>query len=1813
MDSFKAVEYDLTIAVRELVLEGGAANMFAEAPVIQFSKQKYHGAQFAQARRVENPSSDSIIFNYDEEYTVTNVLMDADGNFAARCVVRVPDAPAVASARSPSRRRGSDQPDAPDAGTVVLASSDVTIVEDEAFTEQGNSQVLTLQTSDGQGPIKVTLHVTFTLVMSHLVAPGTATPHPTAAPPAPVTRPTLFHVTICNATDLKCKEQNGADGCVELKRGSWSASTRRVDDTNNPVWNEKFVVPLSSTPSKASILMLKVFNHNKMLLNDYIGETELELTSPEYMMEGALNKVDFAVFVQLPLYPGGNKTKPEVGRLKVKLVPIYAGHEMDMKMYQQGVTDDDVYAPGEPPPPLTIEEEDAKAEAERLALERTRYEELAKRIENAQIQEGHYTVMVHIIEVSKLQSEDHDGSNDPFVQVTCFGQQRRTRMKHHSSAVFDDLFYFELNDIKRADLESGTVRVDVLDSDLGKSKVDLIGSFQIDVEYIYFLTDHHELYRQWVPLVDMENPKDHGVQGQLLLSVTIIGPGEKAPHHDRRKEIEAESASVATRPVIALTPPVQQQASLQDAGTLRFLVVNLYRAADIPPMDSGLGGKGVDAYVLVKFGEQPDVKCKAVTVKSQSSSGGLLSVAFNVRITIPVMVPSMSNRIEMRLMDKDLMADEAVQVGKYAQPFWAPVYGCAHPENSLWDYKTRMRYVPPRMSRYILKATIHSGSDLPSKQKLHVKRVAASDKLPGVVRWDELLTVGGGAIELPADAERLPDIFVYLVRDDENICLLRFKAKDVLRQGFDMSGRWMRFTRDAAIDRVKKAGFPGSLLLRLGMGFEELAQAYPWPVPVHPKLQPYTLFMYIYQARDLNPEDANGLLDPYLKIRFNGTQQTTEVVKATRNPSFFKIVRIDAELPSNMELWPEVMVEVWDHDRAPDPDDWVGTVRLQIKPQKVFRSDAVALATPPAPKWRQLSFLDDENMQGEVMLDYQVVLRSNAEEKLPDRPTIVPEMADYDILPIGLRDLHPKGLTMVSKPYLNFRVGDTQGTFQTRPSNRPSTINCNFIEEGRPLPTVIIPKLGGLAKELLGTVSIPLGGKIKRDGNKRYKPPGGEPFGGGDTSNPFAEEPIVFGAERKTLIVRRPTNRTPNLSPSMRSPGVSPPRMEPLTPPGQLSQRSAKDAGNQVTPVQDATKVFFGAEKLKTDLALLESPSATASKQPLRRKHSAEVTKRRIADSGEQYLVGRMTCEEEMEWVLDPTPFEEYPIYSGMKRLDNPLAAPFSRIGYFKGVVRVYERSAGQQAAEPLPFDEAQLNKKQAVEVRVYVLKASNVKGTGPDNRNNPYMSLKLGNQTLNDREKCFKDQGKELRILRCYSMDAVFPGPSKLSISLYSKEFRDELLGTTVIDLEDRWYSEAWRQGTPWAMEPDEFGDFSYEQQLAMERDLNTPGTLKMWLDIVPKATIDKHPKVRNWERPGDIMTDMTDLFLKLKLGAGSDWQSTEGASTLTLQAWDFDALYNDMLHEGQFDLQGFFSEALLNADDADVQLFAMTPTEEAVTFPVAVERFRQRLAEGIDKLEYGSTVRRSSFGGRSAISLTSTGGPRRSKGKKKIKMWGMFKEGMGFGPGPANSGWISLPGVGEICMTVQLMKKTDAERAPAGLGRNEPNANPALPPPEGRLDPLRMLNPVYALQACLGTGQRLQCGSWVWWRLDPLRMLNPVYALRLQACLGAGMFVKMTGTLCCLGIFALCVVMGPTITDVLLLMDKMPGGPLMMALLLCIAMCGLAHSMRTCARECGCCDGGDEDDAAYDIEAAAARRHLRRPSHAKGSTSATLATSTH
>ena len=149
----------------------------------------------------------------------------------------------------------------------------------------------------------------------------------------------------------------------------------------------------------------------------------------------------------------------------------------------------------------------------------------------------------------------------------------------------------------------------------------------------------------------------------------------------------------------------------------------------------------------------------------------------------------------------------------------------------------------------------------------------------GVVVWNDLKKLKG--VDLPVLLEEIPDVCVYLVRGPPKVCTVcycRIPAARLLKDQFKSEPAWELLSPEPTKTRhrggVSLAANPGAVLLQLGLGLSEDAvdPDFAWDeAPLLKKaetLKPFCLRVYVYQARNLPASDENGLLDPYVKVRF---------------------------------------------------------------------------------------------------------------------------------------------------------------------------------------------------------------------------------------------------------------------------------------------------------------------------------------------------------------------------------------------------------------------------------------------------------------------------------------------------------------------------------------------------------------------------------------------------------------------------------------------------------------------------------------------------------------------------------------------------------------------------------------------------------------------------------------------------------------------------------------------------------------------------------------------------------------------------------
>ncbi|CAM9789335.1 unnamed protein product [Discosporangium mesarthrocarpum] len=607
-------------------------------------------------------------------------------------------------------------------------------------------------------------------------------------------------------------------------------------------------------------------------------------------------------------------------------------------------------------------------------------------------------------------------------------------------------------------------------------------------------------------------------------------------------------------------------------------------------------------------------------------------------------------------------------------------------------------------------------------------------------------------------------------------------------------------------------------------------------------------------------------------------------------------------------------------------------------------------------------------VQGELLMNFELITKDKETDNAPSPSNIEPvkEKCVIEVIPIGLRGLRQKGLVPINRPYVEVRVGDEQRQYLTDVSNKPSRTNPNFradrirIETRLPSNHLLAPclnisafdrQLGGLTKPLLGTATIPLSTRYK--GTPDYKVPGGTPY----ASNPFLEEkdttiptPFIMEdqgpEESKTSEGHKPQKRGSFLAAMTR-----------------MGLRKTQPIGEEPMPSQQQA---HGVLKKKESLVVAGAPGSEFQAIP-------------------KFLVGKDRLHSELEWSLSATPFEEFALFRG-KKIAGYFDTAFQKVGYFKAMVRVVRMDRlGNEITDPFPCSRKDLIRPQALQVRLYVLKAFRLRAQDTQsNKADPYVKVELGKEKISRREAAITGEINDVPLLQYFELKCKFPGSSKLQVHIYDRDplgsLSDDHIGTTIIDLEDRWFSKEWQEKVWDKTDPNK----PILRTPAEMRSLWNPtcsgpqGSLELWLDIltakdvsrVPPADISPPPKskfqlrviiykVKDWQLPGDSFTGMTDMYIRGKLGNDLHWQVTdthlraqtrasfnwrfvfdmempmrkEGCHNLHLQIWDFDLLSNDMLLETSFSLESFINRGY--TANAPINFF-----EEVVVKPQGIQK---------------------------------------------------------------------------------------------------------------------------------------------------------------------------------------------------------------------------------------------------------------------------------
>jgi hypothetical protein len=133
-----------------------------------------------------------------------------------------------------------------------------------------------------------------------------------------------------------------------------------------------------------------------------------------------------------------------------------------------------------------------------------------------------------------------------------------------------------------------------------------------------------------------------------------------------------------------------------------------------------------------------------------------------------------------------------------------------------------------------------------------------------------------------------------------------------------------------------------------------------------------------------------------------------------------------------------------------------------------------------------------------------------------------------------------------------------------------------------------------------------------------------------------------------------------------------------------------------------------------------------------------------------------------------------------------------------------------------------------------------------------PPLQLKLGATRVNTRERFHPDTCSP-RFGEAFEFEATLPGEGRLEITCvdrdpFATDLFDDVIGSTVVDLEDRVFHPAWQalDGRPrpapaggWRCVPIE------RRQLCTESGAGNVGSLSLWVDIMSAEQARRFPLV--------------------------------------------------------------------------------------------------------------------------------------------------------------------------------------------------------------------------------------------------------------------------------------------------------------------------------------------------------------------------------
>ncbi|KAL4431869.1 hypothetical protein ABPG74_012681 [Tetrahymena malaccensis] len=359
--------------------------------------------------------------------------------------------------------------------------------------------------------------------------------------------------------------------------------------------------------------------------------------------------------------------------------------------------------------------------------------------------------------------------------------------------------------------------------------------------------------------------------------------------------------------------------------------------------------------------------------------------------------------------------------------------------------------------------------------------------------------------------------------------------------------------------------------------------------------------------------------------------------------------------------------------------------------------------------------------------------------------------------------------------------------------------------------------------------------------------------------------------------------------------------------------------------------------------------------------------------------------------------------------------------------------------------------------IRIYVTRGKNIGGEGfsPDS----YLKLKLGEKIVDLKSRTLQQDTNNPDYYISHDFECKLPGSAVLEVQIWNDVIgSDEMIGKTVIDMENRLFTGKWLQ---YQRKPFE------NRNIFPEDEAVSKGNLEMWVELIPKSVIKQMPplpitkppkyefeiRVIVWETKDCVFKDeaekCNDVYVRIGLQNKPDeYQDTDvhwRCRSNGFFNWRMKFRQSYPLNNDEYGGDKLFVQLL----DKDII------ASDDIIGSCTVDLNQHKLIDKCLKRQ-------------KAVQLQMRELNRKAKITDKI--WYQV-----YNPlvrDKANKPIIQ----GQVCLSVEIMPVNVSEEKKNGLGRDSPNNFPPLDDPPGRMK-FDILHPLEFIKTIVGPDLYKKC----------------------------------------------------------------------------------------------------------------------------------------